>query len=555
MNAIQAILNQLSSIRPTATGPLDITSAAPQPADNAAFTTLINGNQPQSFQQIAQSYLERLQSVENISQNGSPTNTQSLNAFLKNPNISDSPAILQSLAELAAINNLQNNSVVTPEVTSPTLQGSTGVETIPNNNAVPPAHTSRAGVKGLQTALVNLLEAAQDADLDPETLGQIEQYVANNLPTDNNVGVPSDLTTGTNLAVDTSLLDDIQQVIPGIGALSQQASAVAGQRVNETGKPTTSPQTLLNNTTALATQYENPTQQNPTAAANAYQQNGGQQNTAPNVNAGVNFTAPESQAQQGAVPQNIAGQQTAADVNAPKTHIGTQVQSAEDFIGNPNSLFNNLLPKSQQSGEAKPQLLQQQNVTSLLKLQEVSGTQPVAGNPAIDPLNDLVDPEALTTQRIGDVAGKADAAAKAELPQQAQQANVANQINLRVAQAIQNNERTIKLQLYPSDLGEVDIELSLNKQGKVTMSMTFEKQDTLDMMRQDARALERMLQQSGLNADAGSLNFGLKDQQSNNQYSANTNPYGGIGNDEVDSVPPPEVIKHYQVTTGLDIRV
>jgi hypothetical protein len=72
------------------------------------------------------------------------------------------------------------------------------------------------------------------------------------------------------------------------------------------------------------------------------------------------------------------------------------------------------------------------------------------------------------------------------------------------------------LQLHPAELGTINIKLDIASNGNVSGTVTANNADTLAMLQKDSRSLERALQEAGLRADPGSLQFNLGGQ-SNNQ--------------------------------------
>ncbi len=80
-----------------------------------------------------------------------------------------------------------------------------------------------------------------------------------------------------------------------------------------------------------------------------------------------------------------------------------------------------------------------------------------------------------------------------------------------IARATVNGEnRNITLQLDPPDLGRVQVRMEFNKENNTLRAiMTAEKPETFMMLQRDAHALERALQDAGLDADGSSLEFEL----------------------------------------------
>lgn len=88
----------------------------------------------------------------------------------------------------------------------------------------------------------------------------------------------------------------------------------------------------------------------------------------------------------------------------------------------------------------------------------------------------------------------------------------ANQVSVHFAKAVRAGVDRIEIQLAPASLGRVDISLDLSDTQQVRASISVETKEALELLRADARVLERALQDAGLKTDPGSLSFQLRDQ-------------------------------------------
>ena len=79
-----------------------------------------------------------------------------------------------------------------------------------------------------------------------------------------------------------------------------------------------------------------------------------------------------------------------------------------------------------------------------------------------------------------------------------------------VAQARSGKSR-FDIRLDPPELGRIDVQLSVDRSGNVSTRLIVERPETLDFIRRDAVALERALQDAGLNTGNG-MQFSLADQ-------------------------------------------
>lgn len=142
-----------------------------------------------------------------------------------------------------------------------------------------------------------------------------------------------------------------------------------------------------------------------------------------------------------------------------------------------------------------------------------------------------IDGAAGTGQLNGTTAGAQQRAAVAQahtpnrphVPQQA----LADQVAIQINKAAENGLDRINIQLRPADLGRVDVKMEVGHDGRVSAVISVERQETLDMLRQDSRVLTQALQDAGLQADQNSLSFNLQGQQG---QSANANGQAGGAN-------------------------
>jgi flagellar hook-length control protein FliK len=87
-----------------------------------------------------------------------------------------------------------------------------------------------------------------------------------------------------------------------------------------------------------------------------------------------------------------------------------------------------------------------------------------------------------------------------------------------------------EIRLDPPELGRIDVRLDVDRDGKVTSRLAVDRPETLDILRQDAPALERSLQQAGLKTADDALQFSLRDQggfSGQNPYSSNNGSQSG----------------------------
>lgn len=120
-----------------------------------------------------------------------------------------------------------------------------------------------------------------------------------------------------------------------------------------------------------------------------------------------------------------------------------------------------------------------------------------------------------TAQQQAQHAGKAQQAKAAARAQQAEEPDPVEQIRVRIQQDATKGE-TIKIALRPDNLGKVEVKLDI-REGKVNAQVVAETSEALEMMKTDARGLEKALNDAGLKADPGSVTFSLKDNGTQQQ--------------------------------------
>jgi flagellar hook-length control protein FliK len=138
--------------------------------------------------------------------------------------------------------------------------------------------------------------------------------------------------------------------------------------------------------------------------------------------------------------------------------------------------------------------------------------------------------------------------------------SAAAQVAVQIGDAATAGLGYIRIQLQPAELGRVDVKLSLDHNGQVMAAISADRHDTLALLQHDAPALQHALQQAGLKADSGSLNFSLNRQNtgSGGGGSGDTTPRFIAPSGGSEPAPMPVGILPANFgsrTSGLDIRV
>jgi flagellar hook-length control protein FliK len=121
-------------------------------------------------------------------------------------------------------------------------------------------------------------------------------------------------------------------------------------------------------------------------------------------------------------------------------------------------------------------------------------------------------PQYLDADTAGAAAGVSarTAAFLAELKQNVQIPPAHEQVAIQIQKAMQNGSNRLTLNLEPAELGRVEVKLDVDKDKNVTATVVVDRPATLDLLQRDAKALERALQDAGLQTNDGSLSFSLR---------------------------------------------
>jgi len=189
----------------------------------------------------------------------------------------------------------------------------------------------------------------------------------------------------------------------------------------------------------------------------------------------------------GAKGQNTSGQ------NNPQANLSAQAQTGND------------------AAQANTQKTQEQNFTQMLKSGATaaaakagpSAQAATAGNEATPQLGAAQGTSQTTQTQSSAPAQQAQTPKPVYVPPQ----EVVDQIKVKISKEMAHNSDTIKIQLTPEHLGKIEIKMELAADGKVQALVIADNKDTLELLKQDAKSLEKALQEAGLKADSGSLNF------------------------------------------------
>lgn len=148
------------------------------------------------------------------------------------------------------------------------------------------------------------------------------------------------------------------------------------------------------------------------------------------------------------------------------------------------------------------------------------------------------------------------------LQQQAAPQAVLEQVSFQVKTALHDGSSKITIHLNPVELGKVDINVSVDSDGKTSVVVTADNRSTLDLLQRDAQGLSKALADAGLKTDSGSLSFNLGGggQNQNNGSGNNTQSvttYQKMQPEDDQDTNLAIITRSYvmNVTEGLDIEI
>ena len=112
------------------------------------------------------------------------------------------------------------------------------------------------------------------------------------------------------------------------------------------------------------------------------------------------------------------------------------------------------------------------------------------------------------------------AAAKADIASfKPAMANAATeQVAVHIQKAVKGDQNKIRIHLKPMELGAVDVDLSVNKDGGVKAVVKVERPETLALLTKDAIGMQKALQEAGLEARQANIEYSLAGDSSSQDH-------------------------------------
>ncbi len=92
-------------------------------------------------------------------------------------------------------------------------------------------------------------------------------------------------------------------------------------------------------------------------------------------------------------------------------------------------------------------------------------------------------------------------------------ATLQSDLALAMSRSLRDGITRFEIQMDPPDLGRIEVQMELSKDGRVQAILSADNQETLDLLQRDQKHLHKALQDSGLDLDQDSLSFSLNDER------------------------------------------
>ncbi len=104
------------------------------------------------------------------------------------------------------------------------------------------------------------------------------------------------------------------------------------------------------------------------------------------------------------------------------------------------------------------------------------------------------------------------------IPVENRSQNITHQV-VKVLNNLETKTQSITVQLDPVELGKIDIKMEISPKGETKVQILADKLETYALLAKSSDQIQSILGEKGLNQDSTSLNFGLRNGNSNQQHS------------------------------------
>ncbi len=112
-----------------------------------------------------------------------------------------------------------------------------------------------------------------------------------------------------------------------------------------------------------------------------------------------------------------------------------------------------------------------------------------------------------------------------------------NQISMAIMKQAANGQDSFRLSLKPAELGQVNIRMDFQADGKMAATIIVDNERTLSLLQRDQNTLSKILENAGFDVAGNGLNFSLKKHQQDQSHPEFTD-HNGAGGDNDDLLGP-----------------
>lgn len=269
-------------------------------------------------------------------------------------------------------------------------------------------------------------------------------------------------------------------------------------------------------------------------------------------------------------PAHTLSAQSTQDKPAPGANAANAGTSNSATNGGDTNTGNQSLGNQAQTGSQQPQTLSAdgqtapQSTDTPSRMAELIATRSapeqaskpvdISAQPTVDDTIDAAPPA-----KIDAATAAKSAPAHGLRLSNAQAHQVQSQVAVHIASQVKNGASKFEIRLDPAELGRIEVQLDIAKDGKVKAMLSADQQDTLDLLQRDQKFLQKALSDAGLNLDNDGLTFSLNDQAQSGNQQADENNAGQAATSNTVSVDATDTdipdLTELQVTESYGIRL
>ncbi len=126
-----------------------------------------------------------------------------------------------------------------------------------------------------------------------------------------------------------------------------------------------------------------------------------------------------------------------------------------------------------------------------------------------------------------------------------------DQVKIKITQGVELGQDKITVKLHPAELGKVDVEMDVDKDGKTHVRIVADRSETLEFLRRDSHDLTKSLREAGVDADAANMEFSLNNGgEGQSEFGSNSGGSNGGSDEELAAIPQTQAEINMAVSNG-----